>query len=420
MRYGFTTGSCAAAAAKAAAYMLLSGKKKTEIAIETPKGIPFNAQILDIERSENQVSCAVQKDGGDDPDITTGALIYAAVSFANRKNLGEHTPELNMSDKIAPDITMSHEILVDKIIPKEDVPAQYEKHKLEDKNDKPHIIIDGGIGVGRVTKPGLDQPVGNAAINHVPREMITAEVSQVCRLLDYKDTLMVKISVPEGEEIAKQTFNPRLGIVGGISILGTSGIVEPMSNQALLDTIRVELNQRKALGYDYVVVSPGNYGLDFMKNTYNYDLDKSVKCSNFIGKTIDMAVELGFKKLLLAGHIGKLIKVAGGIMNTHSRDADARMERMAAFAVKMGVEADKVCQILESVTTEEAVRILSESGKLTQVMDYAMERICFYLDKRARGKMQIDCIMYANDFGELAKSRAVSEWFTLVAQEPEQ
>ena len=157
-----------------------------------------------------------------------------------------------------------------------------------------------------------------------------------------------------------------------------------------------------------------------MKNTYNYDLDKSVKCSNFIGKTIDMAVELGFKKLLLAGHIGKLIKVAGGIMNTHSREADARMELMAAFAVKMGVEADKVCQILESVTTEEAVRILSESGKLTQVMDYAMERICFYLDKRARGKMQIDCIMYANDFGELAKSREVSEWFTLLAQEQEQ
>ncbi len=375
MRYGFTTGSCAAAAAKAAAYMLLAGKKKTEITIETPKGIPFNAQILDIERSENVVSCGVQKDGGDDPDITTGALICATVSFVDG---------------------------------------------LGDMDEQPHIIIDGGTGVGRVTKPGLDQPVGNAAINHVPREMITAEVSQVCRLLDYKGTLRVVISVPDGEEIAKQTFNPRLGIIGGISILGTSGIVEPMSSQALLDTIRVELNQRKALGYDYVVVSPGNYGLDFMKNTYNYNLDKSVKCSNFIGQTIDMAVELGFKKLLLAGHIGKLIKVAGGIMNTHSREADARMELMAAFAVKMGVEADKVCQILESVTTEEAVRILSESGKLTQVMDYAMERICFYLDKRARGKMQIDCIMYANDFGELAKSREVSEWFTLLAQEQEQ
>ncbi len=381
MRYGFTTGSCAAAAAKAAAYMLLSGKKKTEITIETPKGIPFNAQILDIERSENKVSCAVQKDGGDDPDITTGALICAAVSFAD---------------------------------------SQEPEEKLSEKNDKPHIIIDGGAGVGRVTKPGLDQPVGNAAINHVPREMITAEVAQVCRLLDYKGSLRVIISVPDGEEIAKQTFNPRLGIVGGISILGTSGIVEPMSSQALLDTIRVELNQRKALGYDYVVVSPGNYGLDFMKNTYNYDLDKSVKCSNFIGQTIDMAVELGFKKLLLAGHIGKLIKVSGGIMNTHSREADARMELMAAFAVKMGVDADKVCQILESVTTEEAVRILSESGNLSQVMDYAMERICFYLDKRARGRMQIDCIMYANDFGELAKSREVSEWFTLLAQEQEQ
>ena len=422
MKYGFTTGSCAAAAAKAAAYMLLSGKKKTEITIETPKGIPFNAQILDIERSENQVSCAVQKDGGDDPDITTGALIYAAVSFANRKNLDEHTSELNVPDKAAPAITMSDEILVDKIMSQEDVPAQdvSEKHKLGDENDQPHIIIDGGTGVGRVTKPGLDQPVGNAAINHVPREMITAEVSQVCRLLDYKGTLMVKISVPEGEEIAKQTFNPRLGIVGGISILGTSGIVEPMSNQALLDTIRVELNQRKALGYDYVVVSPGNYGLDFMKNTYNYDLDKSVKCSNFIGKTIDMAVELGFKKLLLAGHIGKLIKVAGGIMNTHSREADCRIELLTAFAFRCGVAPFYIKRIMDSLTTEEALAALKESGRLYEVMDYAMERICFYLDKRAKGRIEIDCIMYSNEFGELAKSRKAEKWFTLLAQEQAQ
>lgn len=374
MRYGFTTGSCAAAAAKAAAYMLLSGRKKTQITIETPKGIPYTAELLDIERREGEVSCAVRKDGGDDPDITTGALIYARVRGLMQE---------------------------------------------ENRLTAPHISIDGGIGVGRVTKPGLDQPVGNAAINHVPRDMITKEVGQVCRLFDYKGELEIEIYVPEGEKLAAQTFNPRLGIIGGISILGTSGIVEPMSNQAILDTIRVELNQRRAQGYDYVAVAPGNYGLDFMKKTYGYDLDRSVKCSNFIGATIDMAVELGFQRLLLTGHIGKLIKVAGGIMNTHSKEGDCRMELLAAFAVRYETASRAVREILECATTQEAVDILETCGRRQEVMDYAMERIIYYLDKRAKGCMKIDCVMYSNECGVLAKSKEAEEWFTLLAREQE-
>ena len=374
MRYGFTTGSCAAAAAKAAAYMLLTGKKKTEIMIETPKGVLFAAQIIETERLEHQVSCAVIKDGGDDPDVTTGAKIVATVSC---------------------------------------VTAQSTK-------DGPWVTIEGGKGVGRVTKPGLDQPVGNAAMTPVPREMIEKEVLEVCRVADYQRGLSVVISVPEGEKLAEQTFNPRLGIVGGISILGTSGIVEPMSMQAILDTIRVELNQRKSQGYDYVAVAPGNYGLDFIKSTYGYDLDRSVKCSNFIGDTIDMAAELGFRKMLLTGHIGKLIKVSGGIMNTHSKEGDCRMELMTAFAVKAQVEPKQLREILECVSTEEAVRILQKCGKLGEVMDLVMERIEFYLNKRAKGKLQIDCMMYATEFGELARSEGVEAWFILLEQEQEQ
>lgn len=376
MRYGFTTGSCAAAASKAAAYMLLSGNPKEEITILTPKGITFTAKILDIDRKENSVSCAVQKDGGDDPDITTGALIYATVSLA--------------------------------------------KADAAKADGQAQIIIDGGAGVGRVTKPGLDQPIGNAAINHVPREMITNEVLEVCRLFDYRERLSVLISVPDGEALAAQTFNPRLGIVGGISILGTSGIVEPMSNQAILDTIRVELRQRRSLGFDYVAVAPGNYGLDYMKNTYGYDLDRSVKCSNFIGATIDMAVELGFQRMLLTGHIGKLVKLSGGIMNTHSSEGDCRMELLTAFAAKFGADSKTLGALMECVTTEEAVRILKECGLQQMVMDYTMERICYYLQKRAKQKLEIDCIMYANEFGELAKSKGAEEWFTLLGQEQEQ
>lgn len=355
MRYGFTTGSCAAAAAKAAAYMLLTGRRRETIRIMTPKGIAFDAKLQDIVREEKQVSCAVEKDGGDDPDITTGALVYASVSF-------------------------------------------------QQISGEKRIEIDGGLGVGRVTRPGMDQPVGNAAINHVPREMIEKEVRRICALCDYNGKLQVTISVPEGEEIAQKTFNPRLGITGGISILGTSGIVEPMSSQALLDTIQVELRQKKAMGQQMIAVTPGNYGLDFMKEAFTYDLDKSVKCSNFIGNTIDMAAETGFCGMLLTGHIGKLVKVSGGIMNTHSKEGDCRMELLAAAALKSGGSKTQALEILEAVTTEEGIRLLQEGGNLQKTMQILMEKIMFYLQKRAAGRLQIECMMYANGYGLLAES----------------
>lgn len=376
---GFTTGSCAAAAAKAAAYMLLTGKQMEEIIIETPKGIPYTTRLSDIRRQEMSVSCAVKKDGGADPDITSGMLIYAEVS----RNLGSSMAE---GDQEAGDN---------------------------------RIIIEGGTGIGRVTRPGLDQPVGNAAINGVPRQMIQQEVRQICRLTDYSGDLKVLISAPQGERVAAQTYNPKLGIVGGISILGTSGIVEPMSSQAILDTIEVELRQRRAEGYDSVVVSPGNYGADFMKKTYGYDLNKSVKCSNFIGNTVDMAADMGFKRLFLAGHVGKLIKIAGGIMNTHSKEADSRMELLAAFAIREGVSPELTRRILECATTEEAVHILADSGKLKPVMEYGVQRICYYLEKRGKEKLKIDCILYTNQLGELAKSKGAETWFTLWEQEAE-
>lgn len=384
MRYGFTTGSCAAAASKAAAYMLLTGNKKESISIMTPKGILFHARILEIIRTEQEVTCAVEKDGGDDPDITTGALIYSTVRFR----------------------TSSEKIM------EEEFP---EKNKMQEKNNR--VFIEGGKGVGRVTKPGLDQPVGNAAINHVPREMITKEVQEVCTLTDFSGDLDIIISVPEGERLAEQTFNPRLGIIGGISILGTSGIVEPMSAQALLDTIRVELNQKKAQGYEIAAVSPGNYGLDYMKRTYQYDLDQSVKCSNFVGDTIDMAIEIGFSKMLFTGHIGKLVKVAGGMMNTHSKEGDCRMEILTAAAVKNQVPYAVLEDILQCVTTEEALRKLDACGKKEAVMQELLKKICFYMNKRTAGKMQIEVILYSNDFGELAKSDGAESFLNSLKQD---
>lgn len=360
MRYGFTTGSCSAAAAKAAVYMLLSGNRKEKIVITTPKGIDFQAAIVDITITEELVRCGVVKDGGDDPDITTGAVVYVTA----RKGHDHRNP----------------------------------------------IRIDGGEGVGRVTKPGLDQPVGSAAINTVPRQMIEKEVREVMELLDYKESVEITVSVPGGEELAEKTFNPRLGIVGGISILGTSGIVEPMSNQALLDTIRVELNQKRALGKKTIVIAPGNYGLDFMKKEYGYDLDDAVKCSNFIGETLEMIAQAGFERVLLCGHIGKLIKVAGGIMNTHSREADCRMELMVYSALLAGAGIEILEAISQCVSTDAAYAILVETGMGKAFMKQVMEKISFYLNKRAADRFAIECIVYSNEFGLMGETVGAREW----------
>ncbi|WP_022749170.1 cobalt-precorrin-5B (C(1))-methyltransferase CbiD [Lachnobacterium bovis] len=385
MRYGFTTGSCAAAASKAAIYMLLSGKKKETITIITPKQIEYSPKIEKITMEENFVMCAVQKDGGDDVDATDKAYIFSKVSIEKNST-----------------------------------------HELE-------IIIDGGKGVGRITKPGLDQPVGNAAINSVPRKMIKEEVEEVCKFFDFSDTVKVEISVPNGIEIAKKTFNPRLGIVGGISILGTSGIVEPMSKKALVDTIRVEINQKKALGYDILAISPGNYGLNFMKETYDYDLEKSVKCSNFIGETLDIAKELGFKKVLLSGHIGKLVKVAGGIMNTHSKEADCRMEILAAATIRATDDVFLARKVLDTISTEDALSIIIEADKnqkikdnnkvaddekynikegslLKRIMDIIIEKIYFYLNNRHNGEIEVEVIVFSSNYGELGKSKLADDY----------
>ena len=371
MRYGFTTGSCAAAAAKAAAYMLLTGRRKHEITITTPKGILYHAKIEEISCTEYSVRCAVRKDGGDDPDITTGTLIFAEVSVQEKvKEPGE-----------------------------------------------PRILITGGEGVGTVTRPGLDQPVGSAAINHVPREMITREVEEVCALTDYAGSLLVEISVQGGEELAQKTFNPRLGIVGGISILGTTGIVEPMSSQALLDTIHVELKQKREEGYRFAAISPGNYGLEYMKRAYGFDLDRSVKCSNFIGKTMDMVGELGFEAVLLTGHIGKLVKLSGGIMDTHSREADARMELLMAAAYRAGCAPDTLGKILDCLVTEEALSYIAKDGCLAAAMAVLMEKILFYLRKRVKENLRVECILYANGYGELARSDGAVELLEQIRQE---
>lgn len=360
--------------------MLLGGGIRETVSIVTPKGATFYAEILDVSIGGDSVSCAVRKDGGDDPDVTTGALIYAEVSAVEP--------------------------------PREEADAE----AGTEGSGRSRITIYGGDGVGRVTRPGLDQPVGEAAINSVPRRMITEELLEVCRLYDYSGDLRVTISVPGGRDIAEKTFNPRLGIEGGISIIGTSGVVEPMSEQAIVDTIRVELSQRRAEGSDIAFISPGNYGLDFMRETYSADLDLSVKCSNYIGDTVDMISDLGFGGMLLTGHAGKLVKIAGGIMNTHSRMADCRMEIIAAAAAREGADNELLVSILDSLTTDEAFELLAERSLLSRVSARLMDGIVFHLRKRAGiargaegGELRIECIMYTKEHGLLASTPGAAE-----------
>ena len=368
MRMGYTTGSCAAAASKAAAWMLLHGQILPEVELMTPKGVGLHLEVLDPKLSKGEVSCAIRKDAGDDPDVTDGLLIYATVR----------------------------------------------------KAEKPGVTLDGGEGVGRVTRVGLEQAVGDAAINKVPRQMIREGVEEICRAAGYTGGLSVIISIPGGEELARKTFNPRLGIVGGISVLGTSGIVEPMSEEALIQTIRVDIKMQLSGGRSYLVLVPGNYGLDFLEDYEPEVLKRSVKYSNFLGEAIDAAVEFGAKGILLVGHIGKLVKLAAGIMNTHSRNADARMDILTAHAAVLGADQETAARLMDCITTDEALDILKEKGLLEPVMKRLMERMEFYVDHRSGKSLERGILTFSLEQGVLGESTDVRRLITCVKAEIEQ
>ena len=404
LRLGYTTGSCAAAAAKAAALMLLTGQRVLQVQLKTPKGLDLILEIEDIcfwneknavsNSCPHAVSCAVRKDSGDDPDITNHALIYAKAA----------------------------------------------------RSDIPGIRIDGGEGVGRVTKPGLDQPVGNAAINSTPRRMIREAVLEILesrlseaslQKTDSSDFasdqnrdpaqgiprgLDITISVPQGRELAAKTFNPKLGIEGGISILGTSGIVEPMSDQALLDTIRVEIRVRKEEGLTILPAAPGNYGKNFFLEKYGFSLDTSVTASNFIYDTVKMAADAGFTKMLFVGHIGKLVKVAGGIRNTHSQYGDHRMEILTEIADSFidKNSSDYIglrTALADCVMTDEAIRILKEYGIAEEVLSEMTRRIQAVMQEWAQGKMQVQVVVFSNVHGELGRTEKALDYMRILQEQ---
>jgi cobalt-precorrin-5B (C1)-methyltransferase len=310
LRRGYSTGSCAAAAAKAAVKLLYcreTVEHVEQVQVATPAGVQLTLALSNVKFSENWTECSVRKDAGDDPDITDGLDIYARAAIS----------------------------------------------------DQPGIRIKAGRGVGVVTKPGLQVAVGNPAINPVPKRMIMEEVGSV---LPAGCGVEVEIFIPEGERLARKTMNARLGVIGGLSILGTSGLVEPMSEKSYEDTLALEL---KAVSLEWkgaAVLVTGNYGRKLALEYFVLPEEAVVKIGNLVGFALDRCLELGFEKVLFVGHIGKLIKVAAGIFNTHSRIADARFEAFAARAALLGAGHEIILKLREAVTTEDMVDILGEIG----------------------------------------------------------
>ena len=341
MRCGYTTGSCATGAVKASAEMLFTGKPVKTVNVMTPKGILLELEVNDAKISDS-VSCCVVKDGGDDPDATDGMKIYAKVSL--------------ISDGVE---------------------------------------ISGGEGIGIVTKAGLDQPVGEWAINSVPRKMIKSALTETAEKYGYSGGFSVVIYAPDGRIIALKTYNSHMGIEGGISIIGTSGIVEPMSNSAIIETIRAEARMKYLSGERNMLITLGNYGKVFLENEMPFLAEKSIKCSNFIGDAIEIGLEMNYENILIIGHIGKLVKLGAGIMNTHSSCADGRMDILVTCGVLAGINADILQKIPYCATVDSALDILKESGFFWRTMKILSEKAQYYLNLKVYNKINIGVIMFS-------------------------
>ncbi len=356
LRYGYTTGSCATAATKAALLMFLKQEKQEEVEIATPKGWTLNLRVHDQLYDDKGASCAVVKDAGDDPDITNGLKIFS---------------------KISP-------------------------------SDKPGISFVAGAGVGQVTAKGLSIPPGQPAINPVPRLMMEAVVDEVLKSLGkscHYCGWQIEIAIPQGEDLAKRTFNPKLGIEGGLSVIGTSGIVEPMSEEALKASLKLELSVLRAKEVDRLIFVPGNYGKDFAESL-GLPQEIVIKTSNYIGFMLDEAERLGFKKILMVGHLGKLVKVAGGIFNTHSNVADGRMEILAAHAGILGATQADMVAIMAAKTTDEAADLLL---KRSDYFNHLAQVVKEKASDRVYQTIDIETILFSQIHGLLGQSKGAEK-----------
>ena len=338
-RYGFTTGTTATAAAIGAAYMYLNDKRDI-VDVELPAGITLTIPLEFVNKEKNLFTCGVKKNAGDDPDVTDGILISTKLEFIKKEN------------------------------------------GLE-------FDFFAGEGVGVFTKDGLALPKGEAAINPVPRQMMIDNLSVILKEHRFSGIVNITVTVENGADIAKKTFNERLGIIGGISILGTSGLVLPMSKTALLQTIEADIKFRlKNSKERRVYLAPGNIGAKFLENNFNINSTTVAIISNFIGESIDYAISNDAKEIVLCGDLGKLIKLSGGIMNTHSNDSDSRLELLVAAVIKLCIKEKKelpiqiISNIFEQKTTTGAVNIIKENN-FDNCFDILADQMLYYAYNRA-------------------------------------
>ncbi|WP_396244488.1 cobalt-precorrin-5B (C(1))-methyltransferase CbiD [Hafnia paralvei] len=355
-RKGYTTGSCATAAAKVAALMALRQQVINQVSIVTPSGITLRLNVEQPLICGQQASAAIRKDGGDDVDATHGMLIFAQVAL----------------------------------------------------NDSGSITIGGGEGVGTVTRKGIGLPIGSAAINRTPRQTIEQAVREVIGPERGAD---IVIFAPEGEERAQKTYNGRLGILGGISIIGTTGIVTPMSEESWKRSLALELEMKRAQGMTSVILVPGNHGERFVQEHMQIDAERVVTMSNFVGYMLQEAQRLGFQHVVLVGHLGKLIKVAAGIFHTHSHIADGRMETLVARLALLGAPHEFLRAVFECSTTEAAMELIEQQGWQAVYDDIAQaigERVKQML-RFAPQPFCCDIVLFSFDNVVLGSNRPISE-----------
>ncbi|OOM07450.1 cobalt-precorrin-5B (C(1))-methyltransferase CbiD [Clostridium saccharobutylicum] len=352
LRCGYTTGSCSAGAAKAATILLFNKEENLSvIEIDTPKKINITMPIESVTREKDFVECTIIKFSGDDPDATSGIEIKAKVR------------KLRDDEEIVP---------------------------LKDFNDPEGsdlISLKGGIGVGVVTKDGLFIQKGEPAINPVPRMMIRDEVMKV---LPNGERVEVTISVPQGIEVSKKTFNPRLGIEGGISILGTTGIVYPMSEDALKASIKLEINQR-SLNSKRLILTFGNLGENYCKEL-GFKGDEIIICSNYIGFALECCISSKVKSVVIVGHIGKMSKIAYGCFNTHSRINGVRLEVLGLELALLGYDISLVEKVLKEKTCEGAVKLLGDG--YYKLYENIGNKIVEKVKQYVYGELEVDAVMY--------------------------
>lgn len=357
LRKGFTTGTTATAATVAAIRALKNQKALSQITVLAANGQAATFPVVDLKFNSQSASCAVKKDGGDDQDATDGILIYSHVTWSQDNQ----------------------------------------------------IHLDGGQGIGRVTQKGLANKPGTAAINPTPRKVIKQAARQE---LEINLGVDIIISAPAGEEVAKLTYNPKLGIVGGISILGTSGIVTPMSESSWKNSISIEMNIHRQRGDKEIILTPGNYGEDFACQKLGLPLEKQVQMSNFVGYVLKEVQRLGFEKVLLVGDLGKLIKVSAGIFSTHSKDADARAEIMVAnLALMGGIPVAFLRKIYNSLTTISMVDLINQAGyqKVYQIIVDKIKQRCEKLLAHRKPKVQVEAVIFSQSIGFLAATKPLSK-----------